>query len=178
MSTTYTYFIGGDGADSLVKIGKSFNPEARLRSLQLSSPVQLELIGVVPRDVESELHERFKSFRKHGEWFQYEAPIREWVAQNCKSYTPSEHTKDPVSLSGGSRAAENTTIVSSPWLRKSEAAEYVGVSTRAIDNWRQEGLLFSMVGGTVLIHRDDLDDFIRGHQARTIARRHRVRATA
>lgn len=76
----------------------------------------------------------------------------------------------------GMTKTANTFRAESPWLTKAEAAEYSKVHPDTIDRWRREGLVFSMVGGVVRIHVDDLDKFIRSHQARTIARRHRVTA--
>lgn len=70
----------------------------------------------------------------------------------------------------------STTQISSPWLRKSEAADYAGITTRTLDKWRHDGLPYSVVRGTVLFHRDDIDTYIRSHAARTIARRHRMPA--
>jgi excisionase family DNA binding protein len=61
-------------------------------------------------------------------------------------------------------------------MTKAEAAEYARVHPDTIDRWRQEGLVFSMVRGKVLIAREDLDAYIRSHRARTIARRHRLTA--
>lgn len=57
-------------------------------------------------------------------------------------------------------------------MSQGEAAEYAGISIRTLHKWKLDGLPFSAVGGTVRIHRDDLDKYIRGHRARTIARRH------
>jgi excisionase family DNA binding protein len=57
-------------------------------------------------------------------------------------------------------------------MKRGEAADYAGISTRTIDKWRLDGLPFSLVGGTIFIHRDDLDKYIRSHAARTFARRH------
>jgi hypothetical protein len=62
------YFIaGGD----LVKIGKSFDVEARLRGLQCGSPVRLTLLGTVPgyTELEAALHSHFAGRRTNGEWF-------------------------------------------------------------------------------------------------------------
>lgn len=66
-------------------------------------------------------------------------------------------------------------ITLTPWLRKSAAAERASVSTSTIDKWRNEGLPYHLIGGTVLVHIDELDSFIREHRARVIARRHGFR---
>ena len=67
---------------------------------------------------------------------------------------------------------------STPWLRKTAAAEHASVSTSTIDQWRLEGLPYHLVGGTVLIDRLELDTFIREHRARVVARRNRRRGGA
>jgi T5orf172 domain len=62
------YFIaGGD----LVKIGKTFDVEARLRGLQCGSPVPLTLLKTTPgyTELETALHNHFADRRRHGEWF-------------------------------------------------------------------------------------------------------------
>jgi hypothetical protein len=63
------YFIGT--ADRRVKIGWSYNPQARLQSLQVASPLQLRLLRTIrggPRQ-EQMLHEFYADERLHGEWF-------------------------------------------------------------------------------------------------------------
>lgn len=62
------YFIAcGD----LVKIGKTFDIEARIRDLQCGSPVLLTLLKTTPgySELESALHNHFADRRRHGEWF-------------------------------------------------------------------------------------------------------------
>jgi len=54
-----------------VKIGSSKNPIRRLVSLQIGSPVPLEILRSIDLEnyVEIALHQYFKSFRVRGEWF-------------------------------------------------------------------------------------------------------------
>ena len=59
-------------ANGFVKIGKSTDPERRLRSLTLLSPTNdLELLAAWPETILSEYdcHARFSDERQHGEWF-------------------------------------------------------------------------------------------------------------
>jgi len=74
----YVYFIQAFGERELIriKIGKARNPEARLRDLQVGSPVQLKMLGKVKcrddshaRPVEKLAHNLFHKQRKRGEWF-------------------------------------------------------------------------------------------------------------
>lgn len=64
------YFVRA--ATGHIKIGRSADPELRLRDLQLGSPVRLVLVGTIatsPEDTEARLHHRFSAAREHGEWF-------------------------------------------------------------------------------------------------------------
>jgi hypothetical protein len=60
-------------ATGLYKIGKSKDPENRLKALFISSPIELELIRKIETDdmhaLEYELHLRFSEKRVQGEWF-------------------------------------------------------------------------------------------------------------
>jgi hypothetical protein len=65
------YFVQTAGG-GLIKIGFTTNLEARVRDLQTSSPVALCVLATLSggESLEAELHERFASYRKHGEWFE------------------------------------------------------------------------------------------------------------
>ncbi|NUW45513.1 GIY-YIG nuclease family protein [Nonomuraea rhodomycinica] len=56
-----------------MKIGVSFNPDKRLEELQVGSPVALRMLWKTPggRDMERVLHACFRSYWKHGEWFDF-----------------------------------------------------------------------------------------------------------
>jgi hypothetical protein len=69
------YFIATKSPDSPVKIGYTENVERRLRELQNMSPLQLHVLWTLDnagRDVERQLHERFREHRLWGEWFKRE----------------------------------------------------------------------------------------------------------
>ena len=77
------YFIR-DGRGN-IKIGVSQDVDERLHQLQTANPNKLEVVMClhVPRldhayAIETELHKRFGSHRKNGEWFD-EQPIRRWI---------------------------------------------------------------------------------------------------
>jgi hypothetical protein len=57
----------------LVKVGTTTQLAKRLRALQLSSPVPLEVLWSAPGDrgTEAALHQRFAHLREHGEWFDF-----------------------------------------------------------------------------------------------------------
>ena len=51
------------------------------------------------------------------------------------------------------------------WAKIKKAAQYAGISERTLRTWLKEGLVYSRVrSGTVLIHKDDIDQFIRNFQ--------------
>lgn len=74
------YAIEGAG---LVKIGRSFVPEFRLKLMQSGSPVPLRLIGYIDGDhvAERQIHDRFKPYRAHGEWFRCDGEVKEWISK-------------------------------------------------------------------------------------------------
>ncbi len=58
--------------------------------------------------------------------------------------------------------SDNAHTIESPWLTKRQAAEYLALSTRSIDYARQRGAIpFHRVGRKVIMHRDDLDRYMR-----------------
>lgn len=78
------YFLGHG---NLVKIGKSANPEARVRTLQTAAFMRLRLLAVAEiaseaqsYEIERQLHEQFAWSRKRGEFFRASAPLRELIA--------------------------------------------------------------------------------------------------
>jgi hypothetical protein len=75
----YVYFIR---QQDKIKIGYSKNVDARLRQLQTSSPVKLELVGYIEGDQETEkqLHELFDDYRLSGEWFSYSEEIQDHIS--------------------------------------------------------------------------------------------------
>lgn len=54
-----------------VKIGRTNNPETRIKSLQTGSPAELHLVATIECDPmrETILHRAFESVHSHGEWF-------------------------------------------------------------------------------------------------------------
>jgi hypothetical protein len=75
---TWIYFIDNE---PFVKIGRSNNPVRRARVLQISQPRPARLIAVIAGEesLERELHERFRSSRKQGEWFTWTPELRSFV---------------------------------------------------------------------------------------------------
>lgn len=73
----WLYFIQTQGVTpARVKIGISRNPLNRLATLEICSPFEFSLRGVIAcaskfeaLELERELHSRFSSLRARGEWF-------------------------------------------------------------------------------------------------------------
>lgn len=63
---TYLMFDG-----NLYKIGKSKNPEQRLKQLKTGNP-RIELIAITDKIEEKFLHDRFYQNRVNGEWFLFD----------------------------------------------------------------------------------------------------------
>lgn len=71
-TSRWVYLIGSTQARA-VKIGVARNAEARTAELQTGSPLPLHLIWKTRggHSLERALHERFASYRIHGEWFDF-----------------------------------------------------------------------------------------------------------
>lgn len=84
-SKSEMYFLAGAG---LIKIGISTNLKSRVRSIRNSSPVDLELLAIRPQSctfVEIQTHTRFAHLRRHGEWFEDNGEIREFIGHLIRS---------------------------------------------------------------------------------------------
>ncbi len=74
------YFLLNEKVNQL-KIGRSTNVYKRIKTLQTACGVSLTLLATIPGHVKEEknLHRRFAALRVLGEWFNFEAPLREYV---------------------------------------------------------------------------------------------------
>lgn len=73
-----TYFIKNKET-GLLKIGRSYDPEARAKSLQCGAGSELDIILVLDEDVERELHLRFSDDRAFNEWFYHSEAIESYI---------------------------------------------------------------------------------------------------
>jgi len=73
MSADDHLYVIGETSSGIVKIGRSVDPESRLRTFQTGYPRKLSLLHVEPEagHLEPRLHARFASLRTHGEWFDF-----------------------------------------------------------------------------------------------------------
>jgi hypothetical protein len=67
---SYTYLVGTEGSP-IVKIGWALNPNKRLATLQIGSPMRLAILWTQWGAYEDHLHAEFDAFRVHGEWFDF-----------------------------------------------------------------------------------------------------------
>lgn len=71
----------------LIKIGYAQDGWKRLGSLQVGSPEELLMLGLIrtylPLELERDLHERFKAHRVRGEWFKVCDEIVDYAIANC-----------------------------------------------------------------------------------------------
>jgi len=88
------YFIKANGINS-VKIGraKPRKMNDRLMELQIGSPVKLAVILMIDcrgfestHSIEIRLHEKFKNYRLHGEWFSIEGKLLEFLKASIDDY--------------------------------------------------------------------------------------------
>lgn len=71
-TSDYLYLVKAQGT-SIFKIGIASDVDDRLATMQIGSPLKLELLRAVKRSdarkVEAQLHQKFDEYRSHGEWF-------------------------------------------------------------------------------------------------------------
>lgn len=86
MPASYVYFIQ-DVPSSLVKIGRSVDPTARLSVMRLYNPNELVILGVIVTNnapsLERELHGLFREHHRHNEWFTATPELYAYVAASC-----------------------------------------------------------------------------------------------
>jgi hypothetical protein len=62
-------YLMHDSNTGLTKIGKSFEPKIREKTLQSEKPT-IQLLHIFDSDIESNLHKKFNHKRVRGEWFE------------------------------------------------------------------------------------------------------------
>jgi len=76
---TVVYFI--ESESGLVKIGKSSNPEKRLKALQVANSEKLKIIKIINKNAEKKIQSYFKSERVNGEWFKKSQKMIDFINQ-------------------------------------------------------------------------------------------------
>ncbi|WCG32623.1 DNA-binding protein [Enterococcus dispar] len=54
--------------------------------------------------------------------------------------------------------------LSKEWLRKGEAADFIGISSNTLSQWVEDGLKVSIVNGVQLISKAEISRFLIEHQ--------------
>jgi hypothetical protein len=85
MREEVVYFIL-DSYSNSVKIGYSTikGLKKRVENLQIGTPYELKLLGIVwgDKNIEKELHKKFKHSRIRGEWFYYTKELEEYLNES------------------------------------------------------------------------------------------------
>jgi hypothetical protein len=70
------YFIRS--YNKYIKIGRSYDPTNRCKTLQTGNPVKLRVKAILPGDSKTEkaLHEMFSHIHHQGEWFRYTKELK------------------------------------------------------------------------------------------------------
>lgn len=76
------YFIANSYSKS-VKIGYSLSPKQRFSQLQIGNSYKLDLIGVMKgdREVERDIHNKFKKYHIRGEWYKLNDNIIKFITE-------------------------------------------------------------------------------------------------
>lgn len=73
----------------LVKVGVASDVRNRLSALRTGSPDQLALLGVIRDDdacgLERMIHDEYRNFRSHGEWYQPADSLMAFIAEHAVS---------------------------------------------------------------------------------------------
>ncbi|WP_366915222.1 GIY-YIG nuclease family protein [Companilactobacillus sp.] len=97
------YFIGSDIGP--IKVGVSEKPFERLRGLQASSPLRLDILALIGGGLETEyrFHYRYMDFRSHGEWFERcDLILSDINAINDRTFDPKNLKRASFSFKGDS----------------------------------------------------------------------------
>ena len=79
----FTYAMR-DSERKLVKIGKSYNPQARLKTLRIGNAGNLKLLGYCKQKeplTEKNIHNLLSEFRVSGEWFTDCSEVQQIVSE-------------------------------------------------------------------------------------------------
>ena len=113
-----------------VKIGFTSRFKKRFQQLQVSSPIKLEVLGLIKGDKvdEKNYHDAFKHISSNGEWFFYNDEIERFVDALDKDlmwkYGLTEEKLSPIGLIKQTRLEKN-------WSME-ELGEKLGITKQAV----------------------------------------------
>ena len=96
------YFIQGE-TTRRIKIGFTARfIHSRISALQIGSPDKLIFLGARPGDeqMEYELHNKFRNYYSHGEWFYESDPLNQYIKQYCFHDIEVAHSVDSLVAAG------------------------------------------------------------------------------
>jgi len=87
-TTNDSLYLIHDTIWNSLKIGRSKNPKARLKQLQIATCNKLELLHVVKHNghLESALHEKFNDLKINSEWFEHNPNITAYFEELIHNY--------------------------------------------------------------------------------------------
>ena len=130
----FTYLVLAKES-SRIKIGFSSSlPHNRLDNLRTGSPEPLSMLGFFIGNFESSLHLKFRSFRRHREWFEA-AAVLSWLCRVGVADIPASVLEPPSS------APRLHPIPKGRMFTSREAADYLGCSTWTLRQWFYRGLI-------------------------------------
>lgn len=121
------YFIQ---QDKYIKIGYTKNIKTRLSDLQVSSPVKLNVLGLMDGtfEDEAEMHKKFRHLSVNGEWFRYTDELVEFIDSLDKDlmwfHGFVNYPSSPIGLLKKCRLERN--------LAMADLGEMLGVTKQAI----------------------------------------------
>lgn len=147
---SYIYFLR-DPIYKRIKIGFTDHPRSRIRSIQTTSPGELEVLAVffcTGIAEEQRLHVKFKKYRLHGEWFQeHKSILKEAARRGIElSLSDKEERFKPMR-----RRDDLVVELSARSMDVYEMSEFLGVSVRSAHRYlvllqESESLVGHIVG--------------------------------
>ena len=80
---SYKTYIAIDSSTGYVKIGRSMNPESRIRALTTAN-VHIKLYAIVNDDYEKEIQKKLIGYKISGEWFKISNEILNEITEKYK----------------------------------------------------------------------------------------------
>jgi DNA-binding XRE family transcriptional regulator len=121
------YFIK---QNDYIKIGYTNNFNKRLNQLQVSSPVKLEVLGIIKgtKDDESNYHKMFSKYHSNGEWFNCNEELISYIdkldIELMWKYGFIQNETTPIGLIKYCRIEKNLSL--------DELGELLGMSKQAV----------------------------------------------
>ena len=130
LSVLKTYFIL-DAWNRAVKIGKSKNPEKRLKQLQTGHTRELKLIGVLEGDYEKRFHRQWAHYLIRGEWFKAKDDLLLFIYSQTRAPKPKAE-KSQQQMTGRMNYERHRAIMRNAYFKYQSKAFSVGMKPEAL----------------------------------------------